>query len=148
MVIFNRIEQLQILQYNLYSITLIYTNVPISTVLQGCAMDTSIADFFCIESIKYVFYVSLQSFMSCRRSFKELSFISYFLFIINFYQLLANCCPLPYLLPDLLSLYSLPDHSMIASWSNPASFCPMLQFTLQFLMLLSGWRCGPFFLYI
>ena len=109
-------------------------------------MDTIIAVFFRHVSVWYVFYVSLQSFMSCIRSVKTFFFVSYFLFLINRQRSLAKLFPLPYLLPNLWSLYSLPDHALIAPQSNHASFYPMLQFTIQFLMLLSGWRFRPVFL--
>ena len=39
-VLFNRIEQLQNMKYNIYSSTLFYTNVSISTALRGGAQDT------------------------------------------------------------------------------------------------------------
>ena len=84
--------------------------------------------------------------MSFRWSVKEFYFISYFLVLINCQQLLAKRFPLPYYLPNICSLYSLPDHSLIAPQSNHDSFYPMLHLTLQLLMLLSGWRCIPFFL--
>ena len=45
--------------------------------------DKILAIFVCLASVWYVFYESLQSFMTCGRSVKEFSFISYFLFIIN-----------------------------------------------------------------
>ena len=35
-VTFNRIKQLHILDYNIYSSTLIYTNIMIATALRGC----------------------------------------------------------------------------------------------------------------
>ena len=63
--------------------------------------------------------------------------------IIFHFLLLIYGFPLPYSLPNLRSLYSLPNHSLIASRLNHTSFHLMLQFTLQFLMLLSGWRCIP-----
>ena len=47
------------------------------------ATDTILAVFVRIASVWYVFYLSLQSFMTCGRGVKELSFISYFLFLIN-----------------------------------------------------------------
>ena len=43
-VIFNRINQLQVIKYNIYSNTLIYTNVTTATALWGC-------DFTNIDSV-------------------------------------------------------------------------------------------------
>ena len=47
--------------------------------------------FFCLASIQYISYVSLQSFMSSKLSVKELSFIYYLLFSYNSY----NRCAIP-----------------------------------------------------
>ena len=47
------------------------------------ATEKMIDIFVCLASVWYVLCVSLQSFMTCRRSVKELSLISYFLFLIN-----------------------------------------------------------------
>ena len=51
-----------------------------------------------LVSIKYIFYLSLQIFISCGYSIKGLSFISKFLFVINTQQSLQRC-PFPYFLP-------------------------------------------------
>ena len=47
------------------------------------ATDTMLAIFVYLESVWYVFYASIQSFVTCGQSVKEFSFISYFLFLIN-----------------------------------------------------------------
>ena len=74
------------------------------------------------------FYISLQSFMTCGRIFKEL------LLLLIYHKLpsIANHCHIPYFLPD---------RSPIAPQSNYTSV-----FTLQFLILLSGWRYRTVFL--
>ena len=43
-----------------------------------------------LASVEYIFYQSLHSFMTCGRSVKEFLFLSYFLFAINFQQLIAT----------------------------------------------------------
>ena len=59
------------------------------------ATDTMLAIFVCLASIWYIFYVSLQSFMTCGQSVKEFSFISYFLFLINLQRALPSSLSLP-----------------------------------------------------
>ena len=63
------------------------------------ATETILAVFVRLASICYVFYISLQSFMTFRQSVKELSFIFYFLFIIN---------PQRALIADLFRIFFLP----------------------------------------
>ena len=84
--------------------------------------------------------------MTCRWSVNEFSLISCLLFLINCYPSLAKRCPISSLLPNLRYLYLLPDYSPMSPQSNHASFYPMLYFTLQFLMILSGCWFRPVFL--
>ena len=62
------------------------------------ATDTTLAIFIRLASVWYVFYVSLQSFMTCGRIVKEFSFISDFLFLPNLLAIaFAERFPLPYI---------------------------------------------------
>ena len=45
--------------------------------------------FSCLVSVRYIFYISLQTFMTCGRIIKQFSFVSYFLFLINPQQFLS-----------------------------------------------------------
>ena len=79
--------------------------------------------FVHLASVKYVFYVSLQSFMTCRRSFKEkvFSFISYCILCFNHSLITcAQICSLPNLLLPARLLRN--SHSPIAL--SPRSLAP------------------------
>ena len=82
--------------------------------------------------------------MPCRQSVKELCFISYLLFIINRHQLLSTTLFLYSRCIYLLDPQSPQDRSSISPQSLTCQI--VLQFTLQFLILFSGWRCRPVFL--
>ena len=64
------------------------------------ATDTMLEIFVCLASVYYVFYVSLQSFMTCGLSVKELSITYYFLFLINL-QCAIRALPSLIFIPDL-----------------------------------------------
>ena len=61
--------------------------------------NTRLSVFVRLESVCYVWYVGLQSFMTGRRSFKNVSFIFYFLFLTC--QLLTSSILAPQSLPCL-----------------------------------------------
>ena len=124
---------------NVDEFLVIFCSVPFLVLVGWCGRNVSHGNnlrHFRPSCVRMVFfYVSLHSFTTCRWSVKELSFVSYFLFLTNRQRSLAKRFPLP---------YSPPDHSSITPLSLPGQI--MLQFTLQFLMLLSRWRCRPVFL--
>ena len=85
----------------------------------------------CLVSAQYTFYGSLQSFMTCRRSAKEL-----FLLII----LLASAKrhPHPYSLPDLHYLYLLPDCYPVATRPNHISVNPPIFDAIEWMDIQTG----------